>query len=84
MESLLTFAAELERRDAAAAEALDAVERLQAEVESLRAHAAATLEFLAALPGALEARAADERAAIEAQEPAAARGCLPEDRKSVV
>ena len=66
MESLLTFAEELERRDAEVAPALAEVERLQAEVEELRAHASAAAAFLAALPAALAERAADERAAVDA------------------
>ena len=71
MESLLTFAEELERRDAAIAQALTGVERLQAEVEELRAHSAAAGTFLDALPDALAERAADERAAIDARDEAA-------------
>ena len=67
MESLLLFAEELERRDADVAEALNAVERLQAEVEELRAHASAAGVFLGALPAALAERAADEREAIDAR-----------------
>ena len=68
MESLLTFADELERRDAAAARALEDVERLQSEVDELRAHAAAAASFLAALPGALAERVSDEREAAAAHE----------------
>src|SRR6266516_4723976 len=63
MESLLLFAEELERRDGEAAQALLGVERLQAEVEELRAHGVAVATFFAALPAALEERDADERAA---------------------
>jgi hypothetical protein len=68
MESLLTFADELERRDAAAAQALEDVERLQSEIDELRAHAAAAASFLAALPDALAERVEDERAAAAARE----------------
>jgi chromosome segregation ATPase len=68
MESLLLFAEELERRDADVAQALAGVERLQADVEDLRVHAAAVASFLATLPGALAERLADERAAAEARE----------------
>ena len=68
MESLLLFAEELERRDADVAEALTGVERLQAEVEELRVHAAAAAGFLEALPAALAERAADERGAIDTRD----------------
>jgi hypothetical protein len=68
MESLLVFAEELERRDAGVADGLAEVERLQREVEDLRTQAAATRAFLAALPGALAERAADEAAAVEARD----------------
>jgi hypothetical protein len=68
--SLLTFADELERRDADVAQALAGVERLQTEVEELRAHASAAGAFLDALPGALAECAADERAAIDARDEA--------------
>jgi hypothetical protein len=71
VESLLTFAEELERRDAGAAEALAALERLQADVEELRVHADAARTFLAAVPVAVAARASDERAAAAARELAA-------------
>jgi hypothetical protein len=70
VESLLTFAEELERRDADVAQALTGVERLQAEVEELRAHGSAATAFLDALPVALAERAADERAANEARDQA--------------
>jgi chromosome segregation ATPase len=65
-DSLLSFAEELERRDAVAAQALTDVERLEMEVEELRAHAAAVAAFLDAFPTALAERVADERAAIGA------------------
>ena len=76
----MSFAEELERRDADVAQALTGVERLQAEVEELRAHAAAVAAFLAALPAALEERAADERAAADAREDAAAAVRAAEQR----
>jgi chromosome segregation ATPase len=68
VESLLQFAAELERRDTDVAQALTDVERLQAEVEELRAHATAAAAFLDALPAALAERAADERSASDARD----------------
>ena len=68
MESLLSFAEELERRDADVAQALADVERLQAEVEELRVRAAATESFLAELPAALAEREAEEHAAAEARD----------------
>jgi hypothetical protein len=68
VESLLSFAEELERRDADVARALTGVERLQTEVDELRAHAAAAAAFLDALPAALAERAADERDAIDARD----------------
>jgi hypothetical protein len=71
VESLLSFAEELERRDADVAQALMDVERLQAEIEELRARASAADAFLDALPAALGERAADERAAIDARDEAA-------------
>jgi chromosome segregation ATPase len=65
MESLLTFAEELERRDADVARSLDRVELVQASVEELRVRAAETAAFLAELPQALAEREADARAAVE-------------------
>jgi chromosome segregation ATPase len=65
-DSLLSFAEELERRDVVAAQALTDVERLQVEVEELRAHTAAAAAFLHAFPTALAECVADERAAIGA------------------
>ena len=50
-ESPLTFAEEFERRDADVAHALLGVERLQVEVEELRAHASAAGAFLEGLRG---------------------------------
>jgi chromosome segregation ATPase len=63
----LTFAEELERRDADVAQALSGVEHLQAEVEALRTHASAAAAFLDALPAVLAERASDERDAIDAR-----------------
>jgi chromosome segregation ATPase len=68
VESLLSFAEELERRDADVAQALTGVERLQAEVDELRGRAAASAAFLEALPAALAERASDERDAIGARD----------------
>ncbi len=70
LESLLSFAEELERRDAGVAQALARVEALQAEVDELRTHAAAAASFLVALPAALAERVSDERAAGEARDQA--------------
>jgi hypothetical protein len=67
VESLLSFAEELERRDADVAQALTDVELLHVEVEELRAHASAVAAFLDTLPAALAERAADERDAIDAR-----------------
>ncbi len=50
---------------------LTAVERLQMEVEELRAHASAAGAFFDVLPAALAERAADERAAIDTRDNAA-------------
>jgi len=66
-DTRLAFADELERRDAEAARALDAVERLQREVDELRTHLAAVAAFLASLTAAVEARARDEKAALAAR-----------------
>jgi FtsZ-binding cell division protein ZapB len=71
VESLLSFAEELERRDADVAQALTGVELLQTEVDELRAHAASAAAFLDALPAALAERASDERDAIGARDHAA-------------
>ena len=68
VESLLSFAEELERRDAGVAQALTGVERLQTEVEELRAHASAAGAFLEGLPAALAECAADERVASDARD----------------
>jgi hypothetical protein len=72
VESLLSFAEELERRDADAAQALAEVERLQADVEALRAHAAAASEFFASLPAVARQHDLDAQAAAEARDRAAA------------
>lgn len=70
MESLLSFAEELERRDVAVAQALARVEALQAEVDELRSHATAAASFIVTLPAALAERASDECVAIEARDEA--------------
>jgi hypothetical protein len=62
-DSLLAFADELERRDVELAAALEAVERVQVEVDEVRVRAAACLAFLASLPGRTSAAAAEEQAA---------------------
>ena len=71
MEPLLTIAADLERRDERAAEALLEVERLQAEVDGLRTEAGAVAAFLRELPAARAACDAEERAAAAERERAA-------------
>jgi hypothetical protein len=63
VDALLTIADELERRDATAAAALARVESLQAEVDEIRVHAGAAVDFLTSLPAALEAQARDEEEA---------------------
>jgi DNA repair exonuclease SbcCD ATPase subunit len=73
VEPLLRIAEELERRDEGAAAVLLQVERLQAELEELRAGATAAGAFLATLPRALASRGADVRAAEEARAAAEAR-----------
>jgi len=70
LESLLSFAEELERRDADVARALARVEALQAEVDELRTHAEAAASFLFTLPAALAERASDEAVAAEARDQA--------------
>jgi FtsZ-binding cell division protein ZapB len=67
VEPLLTFAEELERRDADLGVALDAVDTLQREIEELRAHAATAAAFLSSFPGALDALERDEGAAQDAR-----------------
>ena len=68
MEPLLTIAEDLERRDERAAEALLEVERLQAEVDGLRAEAGTAAAFLRELPAARAALDVEERAAAEERE----------------
>ena len=46
----MSFAEELERRDADVAQALSGVEHLQAEIEELRAHAYAARHLIDGLP----------------------------------
>ena len=77
VEPLLTIAEDLERRDERAAEALLEVERLQAEVDELRAHAAAVASFLRELPGTQAALEAETLAAAAAHEAAAAAPAPP-------
>lgn len=67
METLLSFAEELERRDADVAQALREVELLHREVETIRARGTAAITFLASLPAALTELEADERAAAAEQ-----------------
>jgi hypothetical protein len=62
-QDLLSLADELERRDDVVAAELVRVEREQAEVEEIRAQAAAATELLASLPAVLAAFAADEERA---------------------
>ncbi len=73
MEPLLSFAEELERRDAEIAGALAEVERLRADVEELRKHAAAASGFLASLPALTRQNDADAEAAAEARKRAASQ-----------
>jgi len=68
VEPLLTIAEDLERRDERAAEALLEVERLQAEVDGLRAEAGTAAAFLRELPAARAALDVEERAAAEERE----------------
>lgn len=81
MEALLTFADELERRDAAVAAELARVEAAQAEVEEIRTHAAAAAGFLAALPAALAGHARDEQQAEEDRVAARQRLAAAEQEK---
>jgi hypothetical protein len=74
VESLLLFAEELERRDADLGGALDALERLQHEVEELRVHAVAIAAFLSTFPAALDTLERDEHASLAAR--AAAESAL--------
>jgi hypothetical protein len=79
VEPLLTIAEDLERRDERAAEELLEVERLQAEVDELRAHAGAVAAFLRELPAANAALEAEEQAAAEELERAADSARAAED-----
>jgi len=67
VDTRLSFAAELERRDADVAQALREVERLHGEVDGIRTRGTAAITFLASLPGALAELEADERAAAAEQ-----------------
>jgi chromosome segregation ATPase len=67
VETLLSFAEELERRDADVAQALLEVERLQREVEEVRVRGTAAVTRLASLPSALAELEVDERAAAAEQ-----------------
>ena len=71
MEPLLDIAEDLERRDARAAAALLEVERLQQEVDELRAQASTTAAFLRELPGSLLVLDEEDHAAGEARTRAA-------------
>jgi hypothetical protein len=73
VEPLLLIAEDLERRDAQAAEALLAVERLQGDVDELRTRAGATAEFLRSYPASLAELAGDEQAAAESRTQAEGR-----------
>ncbi|HET8528521.1 MAG TPA: hypothetical protein VFL60_06390 [Gaiellaceae bacterium] len=72
VETLLTFADELERRDEQVAAALARVEAQQAEVEEIRVHAGAVSGFLASLPAVLAAHARDEDVAEDERQAAEA------------
>jgi len=72
VESLLTFAEELERRDADLARALTAVERRYHDVEEVRTAGAAVAAFLDRLPTELAQREKEERSAAAEQEHATA------------
>jgi hypothetical protein len=71
-DPLLVFAAELERRDGELASALEAVERVQGDVDELRTVAAANVAFVSSFPETAAAYAAEEQAARAAQEAAEA------------
>jgi chromosome segregation ATPase len=72
VEPLLAIAEDLERRDERAAAALLEVERLQAEVDELRAHTGAVAAFLRELPAAHAVLEAEEQEGAEARERAVA------------
>lgn len=67
MNELLTFAADLERRDAEVGAALHTIERLQHEVGELASRSSEVSAFLAALPASLAERRAEQRLALEAR-----------------
>ena len=63
LDARLSFAEELERRDADVATALFEVERVHREVDDIRGRGTGAVTFLASLPGALAELEADEGAA---------------------
>jgi hypothetical protein len=67
VEPLLQIADDLERRDEQAAKVLLEVERLQGDVEELRARAGATAEFLRTYPAAHAQLESDDQAAEDAR-----------------
>jgi hypothetical protein len=67
LDTLLSFAEDLERRDAGAAASLLEVERLEREVEEIRVHGTAAAAFLASWTETLLALEAGERAASQEQ-----------------
>jgi chromosome segregation ATPase len=67
VDTRLEFADELERRDAEAARSLDAVERLQHDVDDLRMRLTAVVEFLASFREAAAARAGELDSALSAR-----------------
>jgi len=67
VEPLLTFAAELEQRDADVAQSLEAVEALQSEVDDVRRDADAASSFFASLRERRTEHADAERAALAAR-----------------
>ena len=79
VEPLLSIAEDLERRDERAAEELLEVERLQAEVDALRTHAARVAAFLREVPAMRAAREDEELAAAAERERASAELLIAED-----
>jgi hypothetical protein len=79
VEPLLTIAAALEERDARVAAELARVEQEAADVEEIRAHAAAASAFLGSLPPALAGFAADEERAEEDAAAARAASAVADD-----
>jgi hypothetical protein len=79
VEPLLSIAEDLERRDERAAEELLEVERLQAEVDELRTHAAGVAAFLREVPAMYAAREDEELAAAAERERALAELLVAED-----